>query len=165
MLSHELAELFGRDLTRLVQELRAFPDSDSLWRVAPGITNAAGTLGLHLEGNLRDFIGRQIGRIEYTRDRPAEFGSRGVPQAELIARAERLAEAIPPIIAAVPAEALDAPYPQEIAGRRLSTRQFLMHLLGHLNYHLGQIDYLRRMTTGSGAIALAGFEPPRPPRE
>jgi hypothetical protein len=135
-----------------------------LWRVGPGIANSAGTLGLHLEGNLREFVGRQLGGHDYVRDRPAEFNTRGVAQAELVGRAEALADTIPPVIASLDAQTLDAPYPQDAFGRGMSTRQFLLHLYGHLNYHLGQIDYLRRLTTGEGAIALEGMEvrPARP---
>ena len=154
MFANELAGMFTRDLTRLVQELRAFPDTSSLWRVAPGVTNAAGTLGLHLEGNLREFVGRQLGGHDYARDRPAEFSTRDVAQDELVRRAEGLVESIPPVIASLDAPTLDARYPQDAFNRGMSTRQFLLHLYGHLNYHLGQIDYLRRLTTGDGAIAL-----------
>ncbi len=65
MLATELSALFVRDLERLIQELQAFPDTASVWKTAPGVTNAAGTLALHLEGNLREYIGRQLGQIAY----------------------------------------------------------------------------------------------------
>ena len=84
----ELAALYARDLTRLVQELRAFPGTSGIWKVAPGIANAAGTLALHLEGNLREYVGRQIGGLAYERDRPLEFSAHGVDQAELVRRIE-----------------------------------------------------------------------------
>lgn len=157
MVTRELADLFARDLTRLVQELRAFPDTDAVWRTFPGITNAAGTLALHLEGNLMEFVARQLGGVAFVRDRPAEFSTRGVALADLIARAERLVETIPPILARVPAETLASRYPDEAMGQGMSVGQFLLHLLAHLSYHLGQIDYLRRMATGDGAIALAAL--------
>jgi hypothetical protein len=131
MLSTELAALFARDLKRLTQELTAFPNSASLWRTVPGVTNTAGTLALHLEGNLREYIGRQLGGVEYARDRPLEFSRRGVEQQ------------------------LAAVYPEQVLGTPITTRQFAIHLSGHLNYHLGQIDYLRRFITGNGAIDLA----------
>jgi hypothetical protein len=72
-------------------------------------------------------------------------------------RVSSLRTDIPPIVAALPAAALDEPYPERVLGVPMSSRQFLVHLLGHLNYHLGQIDYLRRVTTGNGAISLAGL--------
>ena len=149
MLSTELAALYSRDLARLVQELEAFPDSSTLWQTAPGVTNAAGTLALHLEGNLREYVGRQLGHLEYTRDRPLEFSQRGVEKVDLIARIESVRALIPRVIEGLPEEALAATYPEQVVGVPMSTRQFLIHLAGHLNYHLGQINYLRRMTTGN----------------
>jgi hypothetical protein len=155
MVPTELAALFARDIARLIQELQAFPDTDSVWKTAPGVTNAAGTLALHLEGNLREYIGRQLGRIDYVRDRPLEFSARGVAREELIARLEAVRSSIPAVIASLTVARLDALYPENVLNTPMSTRQFLMHLLGHLKYHLGQVDYLRRFATGRGAIDLA----------
>ena len=155
MFATDLATLFTRDIIRLRQELEAYPDTASLWITGPGVTNAAGTLALHLEGNLREYIGRQLGGLDYTRDRPAEFSTRGVARADLLARIDAVAATIPAVVAGLSESALDAPYPEAILGRTWSTRQFLIHLNGHLNYHLGQIDYLRRLTTGAGSIQFA----------
>lgn len=157
MLSNELAALFARDLARLIQELGAFPDSASVWKTAPGVTNAAGTLALHLEGGLRHFIGWHLGKIQYKRDRPLEFSARGVAQSELIARLESVREMVPKVIAGLSESELDADFPEVVLDKPLSTRQWLIHLNGHLNYHLGQVDYLRRFATGNGAIDLAGL--------
>jgi hypothetical protein len=156
-MSKELAALFARDIERVMQELRSFPDTESIWKTAPGVSNAAGTLALHLEGNLREYIGRQLGQIAYTRDRPREFSARGVARDEVVARLEAVKASIPAVIAALTNEQLDAIYPENVLKTPLSTRQFLMHLLGHLNYHLGQVDYLRRFVTGNAAIDLAQF--------
>ena len=157
MLSTELADLFARDLARLIQELTAFPDTASTWKTAPGVSNAAGTLALHLEGGLRHFIGWQLGKIEYKRDRPLEFSARSVERAELIARLEAVKASIPPVIAALSDSDLSAIYPENVTGKPMTTRQWLIHLNGHLNYHLGQVDYLRRFATGNGAIDLAAL--------
>ena len=157
MLASELAALFARDIARLIQQLQAFPDTASVWKTAPGVTNAAGTLALHLEGNLREYIGRQLGQIAFKRDRPLEFSSRGVERDELVARLEAVKGQIPPVIAALSNAQLDAIYPENVIGKPITTRQFLIHLEAHLNYHLGQVDYLRRIATGKGAIDLAGL--------
>jgi uncharacterized damage-inducible protein DinB len=148
-LSVELAALFRRDLARLVQELKAFPEGPALWTVVPGVANSAGNLALHLEGNLREYIGRQMGQIAYTRDRPLEFSSKDIPAAELIARIESVAETIPGIVASA---ALETTHPENVFGSPMTTGWFVMHLFGHLNYHMGQIDYLRRVLTRDGAI-------------
>jgi len=157
MLAGELARLFSRDLDRLLQEIRAFPDTPSLWTCGPGVTNAAGTLALHLEGNLREFIGRQLGAIAYSRDRPLEFSARDVERDDLVARLDQLRALIPPVVAGLSDEVLSARYPDDPLAVPMTTRMFLVHLNGHLNYHLGQIDYLRRITTGAGALPLAGL--------
>jgi hypothetical protein len=157
MLAEDLAALFARDLIRLTQELRAFPDTETLWTVVPGVTNAAGTLALHLEGNLREYIGRQLGHIEYRRDRPAEFSTCGISQEELVRRVEAMGETIPSVIRHIDEHTLETAYPEPYNGVAISTRLFLLHLLSHFNYHLGQIDHLRRFTTGDGAIELAAL--------
>ena len=153
----ELAALYSRDLTRLIQELQAFPDTASVWKTAPGVSNAAGTLALHLEGGLRHFIGFRIGKIEYKRDRPLEFSARGVELKELIARLEAVKASIPTVIAALTDAELDAIDPSNGTDKPMTTRQWLVHLYGHLGYHLGQVDYLRRVVTGNSAIELAGL--------
>ena len=158
MLAAELAALYSRDLTRLVQALDAFPDTDTLWQTRAGITNSAGNLALHLEGNLREFIGRLLGQHDYKRDRPREFSDSGLDKSELIARLSAVRDEIPPVIASLSAEQLEAAYPQIYSGMTLPTQQMLVHLEGHLNYHLGQIDYLRRLLTGDGAISFAELQ-------
>jgi uncharacterized damage-inducible protein DinB len=157
MLSQELAALFARDITRLIQELQAFPDTAAVWKTAPGVANAAGTIVLHLEGSCRHFIGFRLGQIAYTRQRPLEFSARGIEQGDLIARLEAIKEMVPRVIAGLSESDLDAEYPEVVLDKPMPTRQWLIHLLGHLNYHLGQVDYLRRFLTGNAAIELAGL--------
>jgi len=159
MLAQELAVLYTRDLARLVQEISAFPDTATLWQTRAGITNSAGNLALHLEGNLREFIGRLLGKHHYQRDRPREFSDSGIEQRDLVARLSAVRDEIPLVVANLSAEELAAVYPQAHGGVTLSTRQMLIHLDGHLSYHLGQIDYLRRVLTGDGAISLAELQP------
>lgn len=156
-LNTELAALFARDLTRVAQEVAAFPSEESLWQVTPGVTNSAGNLALHLEGNLREFVGRQLGGVAYTRVRPAEFSTTGLTRAEVASRVDATRELVVAVVEGLTAEQWDATFPEAVLGRPLSSRQFALHLLGHLNYHLGQMDYLRRFTSGNGAIPLAGL--------
>jgi hypothetical protein len=156
-ISSDLAPLFQRDLTRLVQQLQAFPSEDILWKSAPGISNTAGNLVLHLEGNLREYIGRQLGNLPYRRERDQEFARKEVPVADLISRTEDLGRIIPAVIAELSDHQLQATYPEKVLGRELSTQQFLIHLHGHFNYHLGQIDYLRRILTEGATVQYAGL--------
>jgi len=146
-LATDLEILFHRDLTRLVQQLQAFPDDGSLWRRA-GKVNPGGNLVLHLEGNLREFIGRQLGGVDYQRDRPAEFATTGLPIAGLVERIEYVRSLVSATLLKLSPADLEAVYPEDVLGMPLSTQAFLIHLHGHLNYHLGQLDYLRRLAGG-----------------
>jgi hypothetical protein len=152
-LSPELAALFHRDLPRLLHQLEAI-DDQHLWSVVPGVTNSAGNLMLHLNGNLREFVGRQIGGVDYVRDRAREFAAKDVPRAELVADLTGLAALIPSVLERLAAERWDDMFPEQVLpGGPITNRQFVIHLYGHLNYHLGQIDYLRRALTAQGALA------------
>ena len=149
----ELAMIFRRDLTRLLQQVEAFSSDEMLWKTLPGVTNSAGNLVLHLEGNLCEFIARQLGRHAYNRQRPLEFSTSGLTQADLAARVTRLRELIPEVLEKLSDEQMEARYPEDVLGVPLSTAQMLVHLNGHLGYHLGQIDYLRRFLTAGGLTA------------
>lgn len=151
----ELAGFFRRDLSRLLQELQAFDDDAQLWKTTEGISNSAGNLALHLEGNLREYIGRQLGNTPYQRRREEEFAGLGVPRADLVKRLGDVSSIVVRAISELSDEVLLAPFPERVLGIDWSTQQFLFHLLSHCNYHLGQIDYLRRFLTGRGAIELA----------
>jgi hypothetical protein len=152
-----LAVLFSRDLTRLIQELQAFPGDETLWQRAPGVKNSAGNLALHLEGNLREYIGRQLGGIDYRRVRDHEFVLKGLSRDELVQRMERVKELVVKVVSELSDADLAALYPERILETTLSSHDFLVHLHGHLNFHLGQIDYLRRILTEGSAVAFAGL--------
>jgi DinB superfamily len=152
MLSEEFSALFERDLNKVILQIKAFPDEGQLWITAPGVTNSAGNLVLHLEGNLREYVGRQLGGIAYVRERPKEFAERFVPANDLLQRIESVKEMVPAVIKSLNASQLNANYPENVLGYPMTAQYFLIHLHGHLNYHLGQIDYLRRILTGNGAL-------------
>ena len=146
-----LSELFGRDLLRLIQQMQAFPDEEMIWRTVPGVTNSAGNLVLHIEGNLREYVGRQLGDLQFKRNREVEFTAKRISREELVSRIEELRRSIPRIIASVSQEEMDSEYPEVVLEKALSVGAFLIHLYGHLNWHLGQVDYLRRTLSGNGA--------------
>jgi DinB superfamily len=152
-----LAALFSRDLTRLIQELQAFPSDEVLWQRAPGVKNSAGNLVLHLEGNLREYIGRQLGQVAYSRVRDREFEFTGVSRDDLIRRMEQVRELVVTAVSGLSDGDLAANYPELVLETPLSSLDFLVHLHGHLNFHLGQIDYLRRILTEGSAVAFAGL--------
>jgi hypothetical protein len=149
--SSELASLFSRDLAKLSQQIEAFPTDYALWQTLPGVINSAGNLALHLEGNLREYVGRQLGKLPYNRNRPLEFSLRGMSRSELGARIAELRRSIPSVIEKLSSEQMEKEYPEVILEAATTTKEFLIHLYGHLNWHLGQIDYLRRISSVDGA--------------
>jgi uncharacterized damage-inducible protein DinB len=144
------AGVIVRDLKAVRRELEAYADERDLWRLPPGIANSAGTLALHLAGNLQHFIGGVLGKTGYRRDRAAEFSRRDVPRAEIVAQIEAAVIAVEQGLAQVSEAALAAEFPERIAGRTVTTGEWLVHLAAHLGYHLGQVDYHRRLVTGRG---------------
>lgn len=137
-----------RELEGFVREIEAFPDDSSVWRVAPGVTNSAGTLALHVCGNLQHFVGRVLGGSSYVRNREREFSHRGASRAELVAELRTAGAAVSDALSRLQSTQLDGDYPEQLAGHTLNTAQFLVHLAAHLAFHLGQAGYLRRIVTG-----------------
>ena len=144
------AGVLVRDLKGVRRELDAYPSESDIWKVAPGIANSAGTLALHLAGNVQHFFGAVMGGTGYKRDRDAEFSRRDVPRAELVAQIEAAIVAVGKGLAQVSEAALAAEFPERIAGHTVTAGEWLVHLAAHLSYHLGQIDYHRRLVTGRG---------------
>jgi hypothetical protein len=149
MLPGQLATVLTRDLRAFRRELEAYPDDASVWRPVAGLPNSGGTLALHVAGNLRHFVGSILGGDGYKRDRDSEFARRDVPRSELMAGLDAAAAAVERTLASLDENVLGLPYPEPIAKRTLGTQLFLVHLATHLAYHLGQLDYHRRMVTGN----------------
>jgi DinB family protein len=143
-----LAAILDRDLGTLRREVEAYPDERDLWREIPGIANVGGTLALHLAGNIQHYFGARLAETGYLRDRPAEFSRRDVPRAEVLREIEAARAAVKAASATVGAAQMDADFPEVIGGVRLNTGDYLVHLAAHLAYHLGQLDYHRRVVTG-----------------
>jgi len=144
----DLRRILLRDLDTLRAELEAYPREEQIWEAPDGIRNTAGTLALHLAGNLHHYVGAVLGGTAYVRDRPGEFGDRDVPRGEMLVRIAEAREAVARVLAELPEARLADPFPVEVAGVRPPTGRFLMHLAVHFGYHLGQLDYHRRIVTG-----------------
>lgn len=150
-LASDLAALMDRDLGRLQTELEAYPDDQSVWRVGGTTKNSPGTLTLHLVGNLEAYVGAVFAGTGYVRDRDGEFSERDVPRAELVKRVARCRRNVAEGLSGITDEAMLEAYPGELpaAFEGWSTHRFLTHLSGHFLWHLGQIDYHRRLLVES----------------
>lgn len=140
-----LSDILNRDLDKLQKEIEQYPSEASIWVIRPDTKNSAGTLVLHLCGNLQHYIGAGLGKSGYKRDRDAEFATRDVSRADLIQEIANTKEAVTKALAAVSPDILETGYPLPVFDYPMTVQYFLIHLAGHLGYHLGQVNYHRRI--------------------
>lgn len=145
MLSHTLISLFERDLNKVIDELNLYQSESNLWKVEGNISNSAGNLALHLIGNLKTYIGKEIGNFDYVRNRDLEFADKNVPREKIVNDLNDTIAIIKNSLTSLSDEDLKKEYPLLVLSERTSTEYFLVHLSTHLNYHLGQINYHRRL--------------------
>lgn len=140
-----------RDLRAVQRELTAYEREADIWKRTETIPNAAGTLALHLAGNVRHYVGAVLGGTAYVRNRDAEFSRRDVPRRELLDALDAAVADVESVMPRLTAAQMAATFPQPVAGRRCATEDMLIHLATHLTFHLGQIDYHRRLVGGNAA--------------
>ncbi len=145
MLSNVMAELFARDLDRVKQEISLYSDEALLWSVRGAVSNSPGNLCLHIIGNLNHFVGAVLGGSDYIRQRDREFNDKNVPRFEMLTALDATKLTLDNVLSGLSAEQLEQDYPIELFGKPMTTSWFLVHLHSHLNYHLGQINYHRRL--------------------
>ncbi|MGD1318559.1 DinB family protein [Chryseobacterium sp. 2R14A] len=145
MIINTLKALFERDLKRLITEIEQYKSEDDIWKVKGQINNSAGNLCLHLIGNLNTYIGKELGRTDYIRNRDLEFSSKGIPRQQLIQKVENTIEMINKTFDNFDENLLQTEYPILVFDEKTSTEYLLVHLTTHLAYHLGQINYHRRL--------------------
>lgn len=145
MLNDELASFYERDLRKLIEEINLFRNEENLWETQGAIKNSSGNLVLHLIGGLNYLIGATLAKTGYIRNRDLEFTRKGVGREELVSELEKLIILINQTLAALTPPDLDAAFPIFFDKPNTSTRYVLMQLSLHLNYHLGQVNYLRRI--------------------
>lgn len=145
MITQTLIALFERDLTKLKEELLTYHNEENIWKTEAQIPNSAGNLTLHLIGNLNAFIGAEIGKTGYVRNRPLEFSDKDVPREKMIAALDSTIQVIKNALSTLTEEDYAAEYPLVVFKEKMSTEYFLIHLAVHLGYHLGQINYHRRL--------------------
>lgn len=145
MLTETLETLFTRDLNRLKKEIELYQDEKSIWIIEKEISNSAGNLCLHLIGNLNAYIGATLGKSDYIRNRELEFSLKDIPKSDLIKKIEETTLVVNNSIRNLDNKDLETEYPIIVFKEKMSTEFFLVHLATHLSYHLGQINYHRRL--------------------
>lgn len=145
MLLETLKILFNRDLNKLKFEIESYEFENQIWAVNNDISNSGGNLCLHLIGNINTYIGAEIGKTDYIRNRPLEFSLKDIPKSELIEKIEDTTIVVNNALDSLTEADLQDIYPQIVFEKEMTTGFFLVHLSTHLAYHLGQINYHRRL--------------------
>lgn len=145
MIIETLKTLYARDLNKLKTEIEAYKSKEAIWKTSNEIPNSAGNLTLHLVGNLNHFIGAEIGKTGYVRQRELEFSTESEPREDLVKRIEDTINVVDAALSAITPEDLFNDYPIIVFQEKMTTGYFLIHLTTHLAYHLGQINYHRRL--------------------
>ncbi|MFT4669298.1 MAG: putative damage-inducible protein DinB [Flavobacteriaceae bacterium] len=145
MLISTLKSFFERDLNKLKFEIESYQNEDNLWLIEGAILNSSGNLCLHLIGNLNAFIGAELGNTGYIRDRKFEFSEKHIPRADLIQEIDKTLSMIKTTLDSLNEGQLKQDYPKIVFKEKMSAEYFLIHLTTHLTYHLGQINYHRRL--------------------
>lgn len=140
-----ISKIILRDLDVLEKEIALYPTTDSIWMVKGEIKNSAGNLALHLCGNLQHFIGAVLGNSGYIRDREKEFSLKNISAKDLVIEIIKTKEAIKNSFPKIDPTSLEKEYPEKVFTNSMTTQYFLIHLSAHLGYHLGQVNYHRRL--------------------
>jgi len=145
MLTQTLKDLFLRELNKLKKEIASYQYEKTLWVIDKNIANSGGNLCLHLIGNLNTYIGKELGNVSYIRNRDLEFSQKDIPRDELIRKIEETTAIVEKALDLLTDAQLKEEYPVLVFAEKTSTEFLLVSLLSHLSYHLGQINYHRRL--------------------
>ncbi len=145
MLTQTLIALFTRDLTKLKKEMESYQNEANIWITEKAIANSAGNLCLHLVGNINAFIGTELGKTGYVCNRDQEFSLKNVPREEMLEKIDDTIVVVSKVLETVTDEQMNSEYPLLVFKEPMTTEYFLVHLASHLTYHLGQINYHRRL--------------------
>ncbi len=145
MITTILITLFEKELDKLKEELAAYEQDELVWKTSEGISNSGGNLCLHLTGNLQHFIGATLGETGFIRNREAEFKLKNIPRQKLLEEVDNAKQVVTDTLEQLSKKELESEYPLQVFGEPLTTQFFLVYLLKHLSYHIGQINYHRRL--------------------
>lgn len=145
MVVETLKLLFSRDLLQLKTEINSYKDESKIWIIHHNIANSAGNLCLHLIGNLNTYIGAEFGKTNYIRNRELEFSLKNISKKQLIEQIENTILVVEMSLTTITEEQLENEHQFLIFDKKTTIDYLLIHLTTHLNYHLGQINYHRRL--------------------
>ncbi|WP_276371369.1 DinB family protein [Chryseolinea sp. H1M3-3] len=144
-LSQTVLEILNRDLNKVIQEIESYKNENHIWSLAGNIGNTGGNLALHIAGAINHFIGAVLGRNGYVRERDKEFSEKNITRDEILSKVKSAIETIHQVLPVISLEILEDEFPEKPGGKSMTTGFFMIHLVSHINYHLGQINYHRRL--------------------
>jgi len=145
MVVEALKELYTRDLNTLKIEIELYKNEATLWKIENSIQNSGGNLCLHLIGNLKTYIGNGLAQIGYVRQREFEFSGKFVARKDLLKEIDETIQIVNQGLNTITDEQLTENFPMGVWKKETGMAFTLLHLHAHLNYHLGQINYHRRI--------------------
>ncbi|WEK35375.1 MAG: DinB family protein [Candidatus Pseudobacter hemicellulosilyticus] len=157
MITPTLIQLFDQGLDKLAAEINQYPDDASLWTLQEGISNTGGNLCLHLTGSLQHFLGAVLNDSGYVRNRDAEFSLKNITRKKLLDEVEAARIAVKDTLEQLSKKQLEKEYPIQVYGEPMTTQFFMFQLINHFHYHLGQINYHRRLL-GKATAPAEGAE-------
>ena len=140
-----IQKVIERDLNKLEDEIKSYPSEESIWKLDGQIKNTAGNLCLHLCGNLQHYFGAVLGNTGYKRNRDNEFSAKGISRTALVSEINNTKKAVQLTLEKISLSILQQEYPEKVFDYPMTTSYFMIHLVAHLGYHLGQINYHRRI--------------------
>jgi uncharacterized damage-inducible protein DinB len=122
-------------------------DDQQIWWRPNEQSNSVGNIILHVSGSLNYYLNRNIGGIDYDRDRAAEFAERrAIPKAELLAIFDDMVAKAEQTFDALTLERLGDPSPEP--KMHASVMEDLINVAVHLSNHAGQIVWITKMLRG-----------------
>lgn len=140
-----LKKIILTDLEKLKSEIELYRNEEKMWQIEKQISNSAGTLCVHLTGSLNHFIGARLGQTNYVRNREFEFSPGVIPKADLIKGIEKAIGTVGQTLDNMKESQLEEEFPELFFGEKVTIAYILTNVVGHLNYHLGQVNYHRRL--------------------
>lgn len=140
-------ELYSKHLKQLKEEIAAYKNENDLWKLSGDIKNTPGNLAIHMCGNLKFNFGTVLLNNGYVRDRDSEFARKNVPRNEIIKEIDSTIEVVTASLDNLTPKDLNKPFPSDIYGDEGTIGDIILRLAFHFAYHLGQINYHRRIMT------------------